>query len=134
MPLCVLEVSNQFARLQARRFDAVVWWASSVEVYSAIFRLRRAKEITERQAQWSVARLKELGRSWRLVLPTNEVRELAERLLERHTLRAGDGLQLAAALVWCGGRPTRRVFLSGDERLSEAARAEGFAVMELPKE
>jgi hypothetical protein len=48
-------------------------------------------------------------------------------------LRAGKSLQLAAALARCGGRRARRVLLCGDARLSEAARAEGFRVTELPR-
>jgi uncharacterized protein len=133
VPLCVLEASNQFVRQQLRRFSPVVWWGTSVEVHSAIFRLRRVGEITEREKQWAVTRLNELRPSWREILPANDLRELAERMLEKHDLRAGDSLQLAAALTWCGERAAKRVFLCGDERLSEAAEAEGFAVVKLPK-
>jgi len=72
-----------------------------------------------------------LTKSWREILPGEELRESTGLLLEKHALKAGDSLQLAAALVWCGGRAARRVFLSADEKLSEAARAEGFAVVEI---
>ena len=133
VPLCVLEASNQFVRLQLRRYSPVVWWATGVEVRSAISRLRRTKEITETEGRWGIARLNELRRSWREVLPANEVRELAEKLVDKHDLRAGDSLQLAAALVWCAVRPAKRAFLCGDERLCEAAQREGFKVVELPK-
>jgi predicted nucleic acid-binding protein len=133
VPLCVLETSSQFVRQQLRRYTSVVWWATSVEVHSAIHRLHRTREITEKERQWAAARLKALKMGWREILPGDEVKVLAERLVEEYPLRAGDSLQLAAALVWCAGRPAKRVFLCGDERLSEAARATGFAVVELPK-
>jgi len=46
-----------------------------------------------------------------------------------HRLRAADALQLAAALVWCSNRPRGRAFLVADGALSDAAEAEGFAVI-----
>jgi hypothetical protein len=85
------------------------------------------------EAEWSegAARLAALGQAWREVLPGDDVRSVARELLKRHPLRAGDSLQLAAALVWCGGKPESRKFLCGDRRLSEAAKAEGFDVIEI---
>jgi hypothetical protein len=44
-------------------------------------------------------------------------------------LRAGDALQLAAALVAANDRPHAHEFLSGDVRLREAATREGFKVV-----
>jgi hypothetical protein len=46
-------------------------------------------------------------------------------------LRAADSLQLGAALVWCRQKPAQRRFLSGDQKLCEAASAVGFAVVKL---
>jgi hypothetical protein len=46
-----------------------------------------------------------------------------------HPLRAGDALQLAAALVACGERPEALPFVCLDDRLRDAARREGFAVL-----
>ena len=131
VPLCVLQHSSQFVEQQLKRFHPVVWWGTSVEVQSAICRLHRAIEITDEERQWGAERLKALRQSWIEMQPGMELRESAERLLERHALRAGDSLQLAAALVWCGGRPAKRVFVCADERLSKAARAEGFTVVEV---
>jgi hypothetical protein len=72
-----------------------------------------------------------LNRGWREILPGDHVREIAVRLLDAHELRSPDSLQLAAALTWCQQRPTRRDFVCGDHRLSNAAAAVGFAVREL---
>jgi hypothetical protein len=46
-------------------------------------------------------------------------------------LRAADALQLAAALIWCNHYPRGRTFISGDERLLEAAEREGFDVIKI---
>jgi uncharacterized protein len=133
VPVCVHEESSQFVRQQLRKYAPVVWWGSGIEVYSAICRLYRRKEITERERLGAATKLQVLKEAWDEILPGDDLRNSAERLLEEYPLRAGDSLQLAAALVWCAGRPAKRVFLCGDERLSEAARASGFAVVELPK-
>ena len=65
-------------------------------------------------------RLQLLRASWSEILPTEEVRDLAEALLIKHSLRAADSFQLAAALVWCGGKPRKRPFICFDVRLAEA--------------
>lgn len=62
------------------------------------------------------------------VLPSDEVRAVARRLLRVHVLRAADALQLAAALVWAGS-PAGHGFVTYDERLGLAARLEGFTVV-----
>jgi len=46
-------------------------------------------------------------------------------------LRAPDSLQLAAAMTWCQQRPAKREFVCADQRLSKAAIAAGFSVLEL---
>jgi predicted nucleic acid-binding protein len=133
VPRCVLQASSQSLRQLGRRYGVVVWWATRVEVRSAIVRLYRLKEITQKERAWGEARLRVLQASWKEIVPSEELRESAEQLLEKYRLRAADSFQLAAALMWCRGRAAKRVFLCGDARLSEAARAEGFAVVELWK-
>jgi len=66
--------------------------------------------------------------------PTEQVRELAERVLLSHALSSADGLQLAAALAWCDERPRRRAFICGDKKLSKAAENLGFDTSYLPAE
>jgi predicted nucleic acid-binding protein len=70
--------------------------------------------------------LRVLRNNWREVLPTFQIREEAENLIDRFQLRAADALQLAAALKWCQGPPRGHVFLSGDKQLLDAARMIGF--------
>ena len=133
VPLCIHEAASRHAQSHLRRFAPVVWWGSLVEVHSAICRLVREKEITDLDKQGAVARLRLLSRGWREILPDDQVRELAIGLLDRYSVRAADSLQLAASLVWCEHRPSKRSFVCGDRRLSEAAGSAGFSVLELSR-
>ena len=65
------------------------------------------------------------------LLPSDSLQDLAVQLLDTYELRAADSLQLAAALTWCQYRPSRRAFLSADQRLSKCAAADGFSVIAL---
>jgi hypothetical protein len=132
VPLCCLQPQTRAAR-QARRLfpQLVTWWATSVECVSALRRLERAQELTARETQAGIQELDRLRRRWTAVAPLEEVKSLAEQLLGIHPLRAADALQLAAALIWCNRHPRGKVFISGDEKLLEAAEKEGFNVVRL---
>lgn len=133
VPLCIHEAASRHAQSHLRRFAPVVWWGSLVEVHSAICRLRRDREISDRDKQGAVARLRLLNRGWREILPDDQVRDLATQLLDTYTLRAADSLQLAASLTWCEQRPSKRSFICGDQRLAKAAESAGFSVLELSR-
>jgi uncharacterized protein len=132
VPLCIRQAGSRQAQLCLKRFDLVVWWGSFVEVHSAISRLHRANQINDAEKKGAVARLTLLSRGWREVLPDDQLRDLAAESLDSFVLRAADALQLAAALIWCQKRPTRRNFISADRRLLQAAAAAGFSVLEIP--
>ena len=129
VPLCVHEASSRQAQSQLRKFMPVVWWGSPVEVHSAIARLHRLGKMTDPEKQGALSRLDLLCSGWREILPGDDVRDLARRLLDTHELRAADSLQLAAALTWCQKRPAKRDFVCADVRLSKAAAAVGFSVL-----
>jgi predicted nucleic acid-binding protein len=133
VPLCVHEAASRHTQSYLKRFAPVVWWGSLVEVYSAICRLHRDREISDLDKQGAVARLRLLNRGWREILPDDQVRDLATQLLDTHSLRAADSLQLAASLTWCQQRPSRRSFICGDQRLANAAQSAGFSVLELSR-
>jgi predicted nucleic acid-binding protein len=106
----------------------MAWWATAVEGHSALVRLQREGLLSGTAFRASCKRLSELLASSKEVAPSDHVREIAIQQLERFPLRAGDGLQLAAALAWCGERPRGRWFVSADRRLAAAANAAGFEV------
>ncbi len=127
--LCVQQPSTHAARRLAARFTRIAaWWGSPIEIRSAIVRLRRDEEIGATDCSHACARLEVLRRHWAEVAPTEEIRDLARQVLDMHAVRAADALQLAAALVWCSGRPRGRPFVCFDGRLSQAAAAAGFEV------
>jgi predicted nucleic acid-binding protein len=131
VPLCVHESTSRHAEAKLRQFMPVVWWASTVEVHSAIARLHRLGRLKDVEKTGALSRLSVLSRGWREILPSDSLRALAVRLLDSYELRAADRLQLSAALIWCQERPARRTFISADQRLSKAAVAAGFSVLEL---
>jgi predicted nucleic acid-binding protein len=132
VPLCIHEAASRFARQELRHNAPVAWWGSSVEVYSAICRLHRSNQITDRERRGAAARLQLFRNSWSEILPGDDLRDLAEQLLGQYVLRAADSIQLAAALTWCGQHPAKKAFLSGDRRLCEAAKSAGFDVVVFP--
>jgi uncharacterized protein len=131
VPLCVHENTSRQAQLHLRQSLPVVWWASSVEVHSAVARLHRQGKLKDAEKKGALARLDVLSRAWREILPSDPLRDLARQLLDAYELRAADSLQLAAALTWCQHRPSRRTFLCADQRLSQWATSAGFSVVAL---
>jgi uncharacterized protein len=132
VPLCCFQPQSAQARQVARSYSRqVVWWGTIIEAVSSLSRLTREGTLTIDDSKQAFARLDYLRSRWNEVQPTEEVRERAERLLRIHRLRAADALQLAAALVWCEGRPRGRALIGADGNLSEAAGAEGFTIIQL---
>jgi predicted nucleic acid-binding protein len=132
IPLCCQQPQSTAARQSARIYDTqIVWWGTSIEAFSGIYRLTREGGLTAKDSQTAVKALESLRRKWNEILPSDEVRQNAERLLRTHPLRAADALQLASALVWCGNYPNGRAFICADTRLSDAADKEGFNVIRL---
>lgn len=127
VPLVVDEVETaRMASLLRRDAHLVVFWGTLVEAGSAIARRERDGTFSARDADRARKALRTLSRAWTEVLPGDELRENALRLLARHPLRAADALQLSAALTWARGRPTGHAFATLDARMATAARGEGF--------
>jgi predicted nucleic acid-binding protein len=133
VPLCIHEITSRQAQYHLHRLLPVVWWASLVEVHSAISRLRRGGKLSEVEKRGDLSRLDTLSRGWREILPGDQLRSLAARLLDAYELRAADSLQLAAALTWRQERPSKRNFVCGDEHLGKAADSAGFSVLQLSR-
>ncbi len=130
IPLCVDEPRSAALRgIIKRDPEIVAWWGAGVECLSAFARLRREGAISDSDENRLRAALSVLASSWGEIQPIREVRDIAGSLLLRHPLRAADSLQLAAAMAWTERRPTGYEFVCLDERLRDAARREGFAVL-----
>ena len=126
--LCVRQGITPQAIALYKSYEAVVWWATPVEIASALARLVRMKQLTS--GDWTKARklAKILADSWFVIQPSDALRTRAAQLVDRYDLRASDSLQLAAALEWCEDMPQGRVFLTADQKLKEAALLSGFDV------
>ncbi len=82
--------------------------------------------MTPKARQIAEARLAAVSRQWKVIAPSDQVRNTAESCLKQYDLRTADALQLAAALVWCKHNPKNRLFACRDARLSATAAAAGF--------
>jgi hypothetical protein len=132
LPLVLAEpTTGRMQRLYERDGAVLVWWATEVECVSAIARLERDRQLGERAGLDAFNRLDALRAGWHEIQPLDAVRQTARRLLRVHSLRAGDCLQLAAAIAGAEGHPGSLEVLTLDERLAHAARREGFLVPEL---
>jgi predicted nucleic acid-binding protein len=128
VPLLLDEPRTVRARgILAEDPDMVVWWASPVECASAFSRLRREGTVSRRDEGVLVRRLEELRSRCHEMVPGDQVRTQAMRVLRLHPLRSADALQLAAAIEWVGA-PSGGTLVTFDERLASAAEAEGFVV------
>lgn len=131
VPLFLYEPATRQARPLLRKLSPVTWWGSKVEIHSAIARLDRTGKLTNADKKIALERLATLSGGWKEIMPHNHLRELAIFILDKYDLRAADSMQLAAAMMWCQQRPSRRNFVCGDQRLSKAAQAIGFTVLQL---
>lgn len=132
LPLLVRESrSDAMADRLAEDPAVVTWWGSSVECVSAIARLERASLVSAGDVAAALARLRAGLNGWAEVPATPLVREQTTRLLRLHQLRAGDALQLAAAIVAADFQPATLELLTLDARPATAAEREGFPVIEV---
>jgi hypothetical protein len=130
VPLIVEEERSAACRtLKRRDRTVVVWILSRTEVASALHRLARDGSLSKKDLPLALRRLDRLARTWSEVEAVDPTRERAERALAVHALSAADALQLGAALVAVRDRPARRPFVTADDRLANAAAAEGFDVI-----
>ena len=79
----------------------------------------------------ALRRLQQLTDAWHQIDPSDAIREAAIRFLRVHPLRAADALQLAVAFVAAERRPPSLEMVTLDDRLANAARKEGFAMIDL---
>ena len=131
VPLLVHErETERMQALAARDPEMIAWWGSLVECASALARLERDGALDASGAALAFERLKQLLGGWHEIEPSEIVRESAVRFLRVHLLRWADAIQLAAAFVGAERRPPSLELITLDERLAEAARKEGFVLVE----
>lgn len=129
VPLLLEERSSDAVRAAFRRDpELVVWWATQVECVSALTRHDREGVVSAAGMIEALGRLDDLAMAWREIEPGSRVKQLANRLLRTHPLRAAEALQLASAIVAAEDQPATLGLVTFDQRLADAATREGFAV------
>lgn len=130
VPLLVEEPQTQ-AMLSILDQDpsVLVWWGTPVECVSALSRREREGALSAEHLIDAQAVLRYLKGGWQEVLPSKVLRDVAERLLRVHPLRAADSLQLAAAIIASEREPATLELVSLDERLNDAAARESFPIV-----
>jgi uncharacterized protein len=132
VPLLVAETTTRpLQALAGRDSDMLAWWGSQVECASAIARLEREGLLDGKSAALALDRLRLLADGWHEIEPSQFVRENAVRFLRVHPLRAADALQLAAAFLAAERRPSSLEVVTLDARLADAARKEGFGLIDV---
>jgi uncharacterized protein len=132
MPLLVAESTTRSMQALANRdSDLLVRWGSQVECASALARRERDALLDMKGYALAFDRLKQLANGWHEIEPSEIIRENALRFLRVHPLRAADALQLAAALIAAERRPPSLEVVTLDDRLADAARKEGFELIDL---
>jgi len=92
----------------------------------------RARRCARRQRDATrINRLTRIADEWHEIEPSEIIRESAARFLRVHPLPVADALQLAAAFIAAERRPPSLEVITLDERLADAARKEGFALVDL---
>jgi uncharacterized protein len=130
VPLLVNEETTRRLQAVAAKDSAMlVWWGSAVECISALARLERDGALDPAAMTLALQRLRQLSSGWHEIDPSDEIRETAARFLRVHPLRAPDALQLAAAFAAAERRPASLEIVTLDDRLANAARKEGFALL-----
>jgi len=100
VPLLCRQAASAAARQAARvHRPFVVWWGTYAESFNTLARLHREGDLNQAQFDQVCKKLQLSRRSWVVIAPTEQILELAEKVLSQHSLSTADGLQLTAALV-----------------------------------
>jgi predicted nucleic acid-binding protein len=130
IPLLITEpASARVRRWLAGDAEVVVWALTRVELLSALARRRREEPSAGPAVRAARRAFLEAWERWSEIAAIDVVRRRAETLVERHPLRAGDALQLGAALLAARDEPAGLEFVTLDERQAAAAEREGFPVL-----
>ena len=122
------EVGSPSVRTVVAREVIATSRLSELEIGSGLVRRFREAGISARNLERTLSSLREDIRSIAVVELDEEVTGEAVALLIRHRLRASDAVQLASCLHLRRLASTEVRLLAYDNRLNDAARAEGLAV------
>ena len=130
-PLIIDDFHTARARVILSTDDSIVSsFITPVEISSAIWRRRHARLLSSEADRAADAQFASLSNRWVTLGEISDITATALSVVSRHALRAGDAIQLAAALVARAKlRTVRLEFVTFDIRLASAAREEGLRVL-----
>src|ERR1039457_5009350 len=84
VPLCVRQSVTPLAISLYKTYDVVVWWATPVQIASALARLLRMKQLDSRD--WSKASdlAQNLSGLWSVIQPSDSLRATSMQLVDRY--------------------------------------------------
>lgn len=130
VPLLVEESSSAALRILLREDGDIVTWSwARTEVVSAIERRSRESSHSRTQRCNTLAEFISFVRSWNEFSDIPDIQSRAHVLLAHHPLRAADAGHLAAASIFRERSIDPLDFVCLDDRLSEAAKLEGFRLI-----
>ena len=134
VPAIVAEPGSDLVDAWFREDDALcIWGLTRVELASAVERRAREGALVAAQRRSALQLVGALATAATEVLDLEAVRTRATALLARHSLRAADATQLAAALTVVEGGLRGMPFVCLDRRLADAASREGLDVLTWPE-
>src|ERR1035437_7206949 len=109
--LCVQRQATPAVLTLSKQYQMAVWWSTPVEMRGAFARLVRMGQLSPNEHVQAQVRLNSTRSDWREVDPSEKLREQAERLVDRFSLKGADAPQPSAAMVWWIWRPQRPALL-----------------------
>lgn len=130
VPLLVQESKSTLIRsLGGEDTSFVLWWGTTVEISSALARCVREGSLRLLQAKTALSSFSLFAAAAVIIEPSQAILDRAKELVFAHALRAGDAMQLAAALEAVKGKPQGFPLVTLDDRMRLAAEQEGFKVL-----
>jgi predicted nucleic acid-binding protein len=108
--------------------EIVVWTLTLVELISATWR-REPLLYNDVERATAAVLVVTADNTWPKISDLRSVVATSHGISRRHRLRAGDSIQLSAALLASQGDPSNLPFVTLDRELASAAAAEGFPVL-----
>ena len=105
----------------------MIWWGTSIEVYSTVSRLEREGVLSEQEQESVISCFRELEETSIEIHPQDSIKKTAKRLVRNHAIKTLDALQLASC-IFANNEFTVKM-VTFDERLRRIAQKEGISVL-----
>jgi predicted nucleic acid-binding protein len=106
-----------------------VWCLTPYEIWAAIARRRKEGRLRSPDIRTLRVRLSALARDWTVIRDPDAIGKTAYRILDVHGLGPAQAIQISAALAIVGGSADEIPFVTLDDRVAQAAIAEGLSIM-----